>query len=85
MTLLQETGTATYKVSARGQLSLPADARRRWGLENGGEVEVFDLGDCVVMLPTTAGSVRAALAESLTADRYRRYVETIDDPDLRDE
>ena len=77
MTLLQETGNATYKVSARGQLSLPADARRRWGLERGGEVEVFDLGGCLVMLPTSAGSIRAELSKALTADRSRSYVEAI--------
>jgi AbrB family looped-hinge helix DNA binding protein len=74
-----------YKVSARGQLSLPADARRRWGLEDGGEVELFDLGNCVVMLPTGPNSARAAVARALPADRYRRYVEAVTDPDLRDE
>lgn len=82
---LQESGRATYKVSSRGQLSLPADARRRWGLERGGKVELFDLGECVVMLPTGASSARASVAAALSADRYRRYVQGVDDPDLRDE
>jgi bifunctional DNA-binding transcriptional regulator/antitoxin component of YhaV-PrlF toxin-antitoxin module len=72
-------------VSPRGQFSLPADARRRWGIEGGGEVEVFDLGNCVVMLPVKKSSARASLARALTADRYRQHVEHIDDPDLRDE
>ena len=48
-------------------------------------MEVFDLGTCVVMLPTGRGSARASLARALTASRYRDYVEAIDDPDLRDE
>lgn len=74
-----------YKVSPRGQFSLPADARRRWGIEGGGEVELFDLGDCVVMLPTGDSSAGASLARALTAKRYREHVESIDDPDLRDE
>ena len=85
MSSLQDDGHAVYKVSARGQFSLPASARRRWGIEDGGEVEVFDLGNCVVMLPTGAGSARQSLARVLTAERYRRHVETIGDPDLRDE
>jgi bifunctional DNA-binding transcriptional regulator/antitoxin component of YhaV-PrlF toxin-antitoxin module len=72
-------------VSPRGQFSLPADARRRWGIEDGGEVEVFDLGECVVMLPVGASSARVSIARALTAQRYREYVESIDDPDLRDE
>jgi hypothetical protein len=46
---------------------------------------VFDLGSCVVMLPTGSGSVRASLGKALTAERYRRQVESITDPDLRDE
>lgn len=74
-----------YRVSRRGQFSLPAAARRRWGLEDGGEVEVFDLGQCVVMLPTGVDGARASVARALDAARYRRHVEQITDPDLRDE
>lgn len=85
MSQLQATGRAVYKVSPRGQFSLPAGARRRWGIEDGGEVELFDLGTCVVMLPVGDSSARASLARALTADRYQAYVEAIDDPDLRDE
>ena len=85
MSLLQETGHAVYNVSARGQLSLPADARRRWGIEGGGRVELFDLGECVVMMPVGSRSVRASLAEALTAARYAALVAETDDPDLRDE
>jgi AbrB family looped-hinge helix DNA binding protein len=75
----------TYRVSSRGQLSLPANARRRWGLEGGGDVELFDLGDCVVMLPAGAKSARASVARALSAARYRDFVHEIADPDLRDE
>lgn len=74
-----------YRVSRRGQFSLPASARRRWGLEDGGEVEVFDLGGCVVMLPTGPNGARESVARALDADRYRRWVQQLTDPDLRDE
>ncbi len=83
MSIPQEPGHAIYRVSARGQFSLPASARRRWGIEGGGEVELFDLGDAVVMLP--AGSARTSVARALSADLYRQHVEAIVDPDLRDE
>jgi bifunctional DNA-binding transcriptional regulator/antitoxin component of YhaV-PrlF toxin-antitoxin module len=33
----------TYWVSSRGRLSFPAAARCRWGILDGGDVEVFDL------------------------------------------
>ena len=85
MTDLQETGHAVYRVSSRGQFSLPASARERWGLKDGGEVEVFDLGSCVVMMPTGARSARRSLAKALTSERYRAHVAAVGDPDLRDE
>lgn len=76
---------AVFRVSNRGQVSVPADARRRWGIFTGGEIEVFDLGDCVLLSPTGPRSVRAEVARVVTAERYREIVAAIDDPDLRDE
>jgi len=85
MSDLQVTGRAIYRVSPRGQFSLPADARRRWGIEHGGEVELFDLGECVVMLPVGDSSARSSIARALTAERYRDHVARVEDPDLREE
>ncbi|MGH9085676.1 MAG: AbrB/MazE/SpoVT family DNA-binding domain-containing protein, partial [Acidimicrobiales bacterium] len=34
----------TFKVSASGQMSLPAAVRHRWRLDSGGKVDVVDLG-----------------------------------------
>jgi len=39
------------RVSQRGQMSLPAPARHRWGLDDGGEVGYVDLGDAIVLIP----------------------------------
>jgi len=50
----------TAKVSHRGQTSLPAGLRRRWGIDEGGEVAFIDLGDAALVLP---GGERAARAE----------------------
>jgi CSLREA domain-containing protein len=84
VTDLQETG-GRYRVSARGQFSLPASARRRWGIEDGGDVEVFDLGEAVVIFPGGPGTARRALAKALDADRYEQLIARIGDPNLRDE
>lgn len=83
MSRVQVGSHSIYRVSSRGQFSLPAAARHRWGIESGGEVELFDLGDAVVMLP--AGSARTSVAQALTADVYRRHVEALADPDVQDE
>ena len=40
------------RVSRNGQVSLPAEVRRRWGTQ---EVQVLDLGDRVVVRPAPAG------------------------------
>lgn len=42
------------KVSRNGQVSIPAEARARWGTDR---VVVVDLGDRVVMRPVGAGGV----------------------------
>lgn len=84
MTKLQDK-SPRYRVSARGQFSLPASARRRWGIEDGGDVEVFDLGEAVVIFPGGPGTARRALAQVLDAQRYEGLLGRIDDPDLRDE
>lgn len=74
-------GPVQYLVSASGQMSVPAAARRRWGLEHGGRVAVFDLGDAVVILPTEGRG--RLIAEALPAeDHLRRVRELADDPDL---
>lgn len=48
----------SYRVSERGQMALPAEARRRWNLIDGGAVEVADLGDALVIVPAGRGGLR---------------------------
>lgn len=72
----------TYTVSTRGQLSLPAGARRRWGLEHGGKVDVLDLGGLVVLVPGGSDAARRLIREAVTPEVYARAVAEIDDPDL---
>ena len=72
----------TAKVSSRGQMSLPAVARHRWGIEGGGELGVVDLGDAIVLVPGGERRVRAALGAALADGRYAAAVSEITDPDL---
>lgn len=69
-----------YLVSSSGQMSLPASARRRWGLAEGGPVDVLDLGFGVLTVP--AGEGPALLDDLLPAEAHRAFVAGLDDPEL---
>ena len=69
-----------FKVSASGQMSLPAAVRHRWHLEDGGQVEVLDLGFGVLTVP--AGYFGRLLNEILLADAHYAAVAAEEDPDL---
>ena len=72
--------TTEFLVSRNGQMSVPADVRRRWGLTEGGRITVIDLGEAVVLLPP--GGRQRLLADALSAEDHRSYVERLDDEDL---
>jgi len=70
-----------YLVSASGQMSLPASARHRWHLDDGGPVDVVDLGFGVLTVP--AGEGRRLLGDLLSADEHAAFVRSLaGDPDL---
>ncbi|MGH9184726.1 MAG: AbrB/MazE/SpoVT family DNA-binding domain-containing protein [Acidimicrobiales bacterium] len=69
-----------YLVSKSGQMSVPAEVRRRWGLIDGGRVMVVDLGDAVVLMPP--GARQKLLGDALSAEEHHRFVEQLDDADL---
>jgi len=56
---------ATYRVSERGQMALPAETRRRWDLNEGGSVEIADLGEALLIVPAGRGGLRALLREAI--------------------
>jgi AbrB family looped-hinge helix DNA binding protein len=75
----------TFRVSERGQMALPADARRRWNLSRGGTVEIADLGDAIVIVPASRGGLRSMLDDAVVAaGGYPALVSkvVVDDPDL---
>jgi len=71
------------RVSNRGQTSLPAELRHRWGLDSGGDVSFLDLGDAALILPGDGQVARAELHRVLT-ERYEVGIAAITDPDLSD-
>jgi bifunctional DNA-binding transcriptional regulator/antitoxin component of YhaV-PrlF toxin-antitoxin module len=74
-------GVQEYLVSASGQMSLPASARHRWHLDDGGPVEVLDLGFGVLTVPK--GSGRRLLDDLLSRDEHAEFVRSLaDDPEL---
>ena len=77
--------TGELKVSSRGQMSLPASARRRWGLDEGGDVGYLDLGEAVVLVPGGIGRLRAALLEAVSDDIWESARDGFGDPDLADQ
>jgi bifunctional DNA-binding transcriptional regulator/antitoxin component of YhaV-PrlF toxin-antitoxin module len=72
--------TTSFKVSPSGRMSLPASVRRRWHLEQGGRVDVIDLGFGVLTVP--AGQAGRLLDELLPDDAHYATVAVDDDPDL---
>ena len=66
-------------------MALPADARRRWNLSEGGSVDVADLGDALVIVPAGRGGLRAIVRDAVEqAGGYEALVSKVvnDEPDL---
>ena len=66
-----------YVVSSSGQMSLPAGARHRWNLDDGGPVDVIDLGFGV--LTVRQGTGRRLLDELVSRERHAEFVRSLDD------
>lgn len=60
--------TGDLKISSRGQMSLPASARHRWGLAEGGDVGYLDLGDAVILVPGGITHLRSMLLDAVSDD-----------------
>lgn len=70
-----------YLVSSSGQMSLPAGARHRWNLDDGGPVDVIDLGFGVLTVPRGEG--RRLLDDVVSREQHADFVRSLgDDPDL---
>lgn len=72
------------KVSHRGQTNVPAELRRRWGIDDGGDLGFIDLGGAALVVPGGIDGARRELRRVLS-ERYDAAVDTLTDPDLADQ
>jgi bifunctional DNA-binding transcriptional regulator/antitoxin component of YhaV-PrlF toxin-antitoxin module len=77
--------TGDLKISSRGQMSLPASARHRWGLDDGGDVGYLDLGDALVLVPGGVDQLRVVLLDAVSDDIWESARIGFGDPDLADQ
>jgi len=73
------------KISSRGQMSLPATARHRWGLDDGGDVGFLDLGDAVIIVPGGLDELRSRLLATVGDEVWSAARAGFGDPELADE
>jgi hypothetical protein len=66
-------------------MSLPASARHRWGLDEGGDVGYLDLGDAVILVPGGIDQLRAALLDTVGDDVWQDARNGFGDPELADQ
>ncbi len=74
-----------FRVSHRGQMALPAEARHRWDLSDGGIVEIADLGDALLVVPAGRGGLQGLVQDAVAeAGGYAALARAVaeDDPDL---
>jgi bifunctional DNA-binding transcriptional regulator/antitoxin component of YhaV-PrlF toxin-antitoxin module len=76
--------TTNARVSHRGQTSLPAELRHRWGIDDGGEIGFIDLGNAALIVPGGLDAARRELRRVLR-ERYEHGLAAIGDPDLADQ
>ena len=63
-------------------MSLPATARRRWGLDAGGAVGYLDIGDAVVIVPGGIAKLRRVLLDAVSEADWDKARAGLGDPDL---
>ena len=66
-------------------MSLPAMARRRWGLDCGGKVGFLDIGDEVLLVPGGVENLRREMLESVSDQDWQLARAGFGDPDLANE
>ncbi len=66
-------------------MSLPAAARRRWGLEGGGSVGYLDIGEAVLLVPGGVEKLRRELLSSVSDQDWEAARAGFGDPELANE
>ena len=79
---MDEASVGQVRITERGQMSLPAQARKRWGLHEGGEVGWVDLGGVLLLVPGGVERARAALLDQLDDEDWAEAATGFGDAEL---
>ena len=66
-------------------MSLPASARRRWGLQDGGRIGYLDIGEGVLLIPGGIEGLRRELLDSVSDQDWEAARAGFGDPELASE
>lgn len=66
-------------------MSLPASARRRWKLEQGGELGYVDIGEALVLVPGGIQRLRRRLLDALSDSDWQQARTGFGDDELATE
>lgn len=66
-------------------MSLPADARHRWGLDEGGQVGYLDLGEVVLVVPGGIEALRSQVIGAISESDWEAARTGFGDSDLANE
>ncbi len=66
-------------------MSLPASARHRWGLDEGGEVGYLDIGDAVILVHGGVTKLRRELIEGISKEDWANARSGFGDGELANE
>ena len=66
-------------------MSLPASARHRWGLDEGGELGYIDLGEVVILVPGGVERLRQQLLDAVSTEDWEDARSGLGDRDLANE
>jgi len=80
--LFAESITVNAKVSERGRTNIPDALRHRWGLTDGGEIGIIDLGDSALLVPGGIKVAMEQLKSNFNSKMYNEGLSLLEDPDL---
>ncbi len=66
-------------------MSLPASARHRWGLDDGGSVGFLDAGAVILLIPGGIEALRAAALDAVSDGDWAHARMGFGDPELASE
>jgi len=66
-------------------MSLPASARHRWGLDEGGEIGYLDVGEVVILVPGGVERLRQQLLDAVSTEDWEGARSGFGDRDLANE